>query len=95
MMALQTGADMTLQASQTDEISDQEHQLLLGGLIAYAAHEADRSGKTDLSRRLEDVLLDIARDLPVAARKTLLLMSHEVALRDAPPERVRLYLVKS
>jgi hypothetical protein len=86
---------MKLQASHPNEVPDQEQQLLLGGLIAYAAHEADRSGKTDLLRKLEDVLVDIARDLPIAARKTLLLMSHEVALRDAPPERVRLYLVKS
>jgi hypothetical protein len=86
---------MTLHASQPIEVSDHEQHLLLGGLIAYAAHEADRNGKTDLTRKLEDVLIDIARDLPVAARKTLLLMAHEVALRDAPPERVRLYLVKS
>jgi hypothetical protein len=86
---------MTLQASQPKEVTDQEQQLLLGGLIAYAAHEADRNGNANLSRKLEDVLVDIARGLPVAARKTLLIMAHEVALRDAPPERVRLYLVKS
>jgi hypothetical protein len=86
---------MTLQASQTIGVSDQEEQLLIGGLVAYAAHQADRNGMTALSRKLEDALLDIARDLPAAARKTLLLMSHEVALRDAPPERLKLYLVKS
>lgn len=86
---------MTLQASRPIDLSDQEQQLLIGGLVAYAAHQADRNGMASLSRKLEDALLDIARDLPAAARKTLLLMSHEVALRDAPPERLKLYLVKS
>ena len=86
---------MTIQASQSIDIADQEEQLLLGGLVAYAAHQADRSGKPGLARKLEDVLIEIARELPAAARKTLLLMSHEVALRDAPPERVKLYLVKN
>jgi len=69
--------------------------MMIGGLVAFAAHQADRTGDHTLSRRLEDLFVDIAQSLPTGARKTLLMMSHEIALRDAPPERVKLYLVKS
>jgi hypothetical protein len=69
--------------------------MLIGGLVAFAAHQADRNGELALSRKLEALFVDIAQSLPTGARKTLLMMSHEIALRDAPPERVKLYIVKS
>jgi hypothetical protein len=76
-------------------VEAQDDHVLIGGLVAYAAHQADQLGQAGLSNKLEEIFIDIANLLPAAARRTLLLMSHEIALNDAPPERVRLYLVKS
>ena len=72
-----------------------DDRLAIGGLVAFAAYQAEQCGDIELSRKLEEIFLGIAQDLPAGARKTLLLMSYEIALRDAPPERVKLYLVKS
>jgi hypothetical protein len=88
-------AIMTAQARTLVDASGEDERILIGGLLAFAAHQADRTGDKGLSHKLEDLFLDIAQSLPKAARKTLLMMSHEIALRDAPPERVKLYLVKS
>jgi len=88
-------ATMAAKTLRQVDAGNDDGRIMIGGLVAFAAHQADRQGDTELSRKLEDVLLDIAQKLPSGARKTLLLMSHEIALRDAPPERVKLYLVKS
>lgn len=86
---------MTASARQHPDAECQDEKMMIGGLVAFAAHQADRMGDAALSRRLGDLFVDIAQSLPQAARKTLLMMSHEIAMRDAPPERVRLRLVKS
>jgi hypothetical protein len=88
-------ATMTASARQHPDEECHDERMLIGGLVAFAAHEADRTGDPALSRKLEEVFIDIAQGLPTGARKTLLMMSHEIALRDGPPERVKLYLVKS
>jgi len=86
---------MTAQARTLVDASGEDDRILIGGLLAFAAHQADRTGDKGLSAKLENLFLDIAQGLPKEARKTLLMMSHEIALRGAPPERVKLYLVKS
>ena len=79
---------MTAETARQTDAGDQDDRILIGGLVAFAAHQAERCGDAALSRKLEDVFLDITQDLPPGPRKTLLLMSHEIALRDAAPERV-------
>lgn len=86
---------MTAQARTLVDTSGDDERILIGGLVAFAAHQAHQTGDAELSRKLESVFLDIAEALPAGPRKTLLMMSYEIALRDAPPERVKLYLVKS
>ncbi|MFO0994614.1 MAG: hypothetical protein U1E67_22080 [Hyphomicrobiales bacterium] len=86
---------MTAQALTLVDTGNEDDRILIGGLVAYAAHLAEQTGDRELSQKLESVFLDIAKKLPTASRKALLMMSHEIALRDAPPERVKLYLVKS
>lgn len=86
---------MTAQARTLAGTSGEDDRLLIGGLVAFAAYHAEQSGDSQLSQKLEGVFLEIAKKLPISSRKTLLMMSHEIALRDAPPERVKLYLVKS
>jgi hypothetical protein len=88
-------AAMTASARQHSEAEGQDEKMMIGGLVAFAAHQADRAGDRTLSHKLEELFADIAQSLPTAARKTLLMMSYEIALRDAAPERVKLYLVKS
>lgn len=86
---------MTANARQHPDAECQDERIMIGGLVAFAAHQADRAGDPKLSRKLGEIFVDIAQSLPTGARKSLLMMSHEIALRDAPPERVKLYLVKS
>ena len=86
---------MTAQARTLADSNSEDDRILIGGLVAFAAHHAEQSGDPELSQKLEGVFLDIAKRLPTDSRKALLMMSHEIALRDAPPERVKLYLVKS
>ena len=86
---------MTAQAQSLAKSGSEDERILIGGLVAFAAHQAEQAGDADLAQKLERVFLDIAEALPLSSRKTLLMMSHEIALRDAPPERVKLYLVKS
>ena len=86
---------MTAQAQSLAKSGSEDERILIGGLVAFAAHQAEQTGDADLSQKLERVFLDIAEALPRSSRKTLLMMSHEIALRDAPPESVKLYLVKS
>ena len=86
---------MTARALTLVDTGNEDDRILIGGLVAYAAHQAEQTGDRELSQRLEGVFLDIARKLPTDSRKALLMMSLEIALRDAPPERVKLYLVKS
>lgn len=86
---------MTARARRHPDTECQDEKLMIGGLVAFAAHQAGRMGDHSLSTRLEELFLDIAQSLPAGARKTLLMMSHEIALRDVPPEPVKLYLVKS
>ena len=86
---------MTASARQHLDAECEDERMMIGGLVAFAAHQADRTGDPALSRKLEAIFVDIAQGLPAGARKTLLMMSQEIALRDAPPERVKLYLVKS
>jgi len=88
-------ATMAAEMLRQVDAGNDDNRIMIGGLVAFAAHQADRQGDAELARKLEGVLLDIAQKLPSSARKTLLLMSHEIAMRDAPPERVKLYLVKS
>ena len=86
---------MTARALTLVDTGTEDDRILIGGRVAYAAHQAEQTGDRELSQRLEGVFLDIARKLPTDSRKALLMMSLEIALRDAPPERVKLYLVKS
>ncbi len=86
---------MTASARQHPDAECQDEKMMIGGLVAFAAHQAERMGDPTLSGKLETLFIDIAQSLPSGARKTLLMMSHEIALRDSPPERVKLYLVKS
>jgi hypothetical protein len=88
-------ATMTARARQHSNAECEDEKMMIGGLVAFAAHQADRTGDPALSRKLEVLFTDIAQSLPAGARKTLLMMSYEIALRDAAPERVKLYLVKS
>jgi hypothetical protein len=86
---------MTASVRQHSDAECEDDKMMIGGLVAFAAHQANRTGDAALSRKLEALFVDIAQSLPRGARKTLLMMSHEIALRDAPPDRVKLYLVKS
>ena len=86
---------MTASARQHSDAECQDEKMMIGGLVAFAAHQADRTGDPILSRKLEEVFVDIAQSLPAGARKTLLMMSHEIALARRAPKRVKLYLVKS